>query len=193
MFSVSVSESIQSRHVLAHLPTVVAGAALLACTFSPPEQGSSMYSSWVQPGYASMWGSSSSPMSGRSGWIVVGLLVLGNLVVSIGGLVLDCVWPRVRPRMLPVMVSSGVVAGILVALVFYLARQTFVIIGPAPPIGDPSFSFAPVSFGHFTHATTLALWIAVASFVYAGVVVIGGRWVHRRAIRVAGAGELAQV
>jgi hypothetical protein len=182
MRMVSLPSPIPSRHVAAHLPTVVAGVTLLALTFSSPEHGVALASEFVLPNEGSMW--ASSPVFGRSGWILVAMLVVLSLVVSVGMLLLDWFRPRVTPRMLPVAISSGVVALILVVLYFYLARQSFFY---SPPVILPG-SVLP-GFGRFTAATTTAFWIACASFCCATLLVVRGHLVRRR-FRVGEVGKL---
>jgi hypothetical protein len=164
---------------------VAAGVTLLALTFSSPEHGIAMASEFVLPGEGSMW--ASQPVFGRSGWILVAMLVVLSLVVSVGMLLLDWFRPRVTPRMLPVAISSGVVALILVVLYFYLARQSFFY---SPPPMPPGSMF--LGFGRFTAATTSAFWIACASFCCATLLVVRGHLVRRR-FRVGEVGKLDRV
>jgi hypothetical protein len=135
---------------VARLVTGLLAVALFGLTFLPP----------VDEGQTAQLGSMWSAVPGRSssGWNLVGLLVVLNLLVSLVTLLRSSVGQR-KVRMVGVAASSGLLLATLGAVFIFFATKPVVIGGPAPGVVAQKTQFAS--------GATAALWIAMLSFTYA--------------------------
>jgi hypothetical protein len=135
---------------VARLATVLLAVALFGLTFLPP----------VEDGQTAQLGSMWSAVSGRSssGWNLVGLLVVGNLLVSLVTVLRSSLSHR-DVRMAWVAASSGLFLATLGSLFIFFATKPVVVGGPFPGVVAEKTQFAP--------GATAALWISMLSFTYA--------------------------
>lgn len=152
------------RYIVAHLAMVGLAAALVALTFFPPvEAGKSSPA-------ASMW--ASVPGRGGSGWTFVAVIIVFNLAVNIGTTLAVCLRRVVERESFLPAISSGIVAAFLLGLYVFFANKGVPLQGPSGYASQPT---------HFATGTTVALWVAITSFVLALVVLIHSGRVRRRA------------